>query len=47
MLEMCSFLGICTLRLDFDTFVLRGVADNVESAGGACVDDVLDITVSF
>lgn len=37
---------ICFLRLDFETFNIRGPADSEETDGGVCMD-TLTITVDF
>ena len=39
------FLDVCSLRLDFEMFSIRGPAGTVEAGGGVC-DDTFTVTVS-
>ena len=39
------FLDVCSLRFDFETFTIVGVATTIETNGGACTD-TFQVTVS-
>ena len=39
------FLEVCSVRLDFESFQIYGLADTNEMTGGACTNDKLTMTV--
>ncbi len=40
-------LDVSWLRLDFETFTLKGPADTVETSGGACTDKFTVTVINF
>ena len=40
-----TFLDVCYLRLDFESFTLLGPSDTTETLGGVCARDTFKVTV--